>query len=620
MAIRDNNQQATGQQTTAEQGAYTGYTEQAATAAPGKDLLAAFSTQTKGLMSRTPHSQVLAGWVDAFKAQITGDNLTNVIRAVPLDQSILRTPFSVIAIVATLGTDTQKVVGYFNLVVEETGDRLESELKKNDTPALGFRELLLPRVPGDLVREEKFSPVVRAALAAELGMKESQILEMGNSVIPREAKSADNVVVRDITQRAVSALEYQCRSVLGEADQFVVSFAEANKSGYELRTRVEINPAPVKNAFGLPVRADLSAAVTLSHRNQGQQRGGLMAGGSLRIAQLSAYMEMVYVGPRKIQAHQYAPETYSSQHYATKMVITDTTVNAGITTPEYQLLALTLATEPLKTKSHYRVFQQHGHADNLRDLDGLSAEMIGAGMLEAGMRVGTKDPAFDVNGFMRDFVHDVTRVVIHVPECGETTWIMSLIRDAAAGSETAVNSFFAAADNATGGHFSHEFARLGGTAIGQIIPQRIPLGYYINAQSIRSDIRDLDHLMVSNWVADKDLTKVFAWDDCFDPRKGSIEERLHAQVQYTKDYLGDVFITDYATEVEIFGVTLQALENAFNKAGAGFVPEYVFNESRVVPRTRTEWMEGGLSSSAFQQSGYQAPTFAPGAQTFSNKW
>ena len=618
MAIKENQTSQAGAQQQTGQGAT--FTEQAATAETvGQDLLARFSTQTKGLMARTPHSQVLSAYIESFKAQIAANNLGDVVKVIPLDQAILRTPFSVIAVVATLENDKNKVTGYYSLIVEETGDRLDTQIKKNDTPGLGFRELLIPRVAGDLVREDKFSPVVRAALAAELGVAPNALRELGNDVIPREAKAQDAVVSREIMQRAIAALEYQCRALLGDAAQYVVSFAEANKAGYELRTRVEINPAPAKTAAGLPVRSDLVAAVTLAHRQQNQHTS-LMAGGSMRIAQLSAYMDLVYVGPRTIQAHQYAAPTETTQHYAMKMVITDTTVNAGITTPEYQLLALALAAEPLKTKSHYRVFQQHGMVDNLRDLDGLSAEMVDAKMLQPGMRVGTKDPAFDVGGFMRDFVHDVTRIVLHVPECGESTWIMSLLRDACSGSQTAIDAFFTAANNLTGGHFTAEFARLGGTTLGAISPQRVPLGYYINAQGVRDDIRQLDHLMVSNWVADKDLAKVYAWDDCFDPRKAPIDERLHAQIQYLKDYLGDIVITGYATEVEIFGTTLQALENALTKAGAALLPEYVFNESRAVPRNQIEWLNNGLSTSAFQQPGFAGPTFSQGGPTYQNKW
>lgn len=615
MAIKQNDQAAASNQ-------QQSFTQQTATAGTESqvDLLSRFTGATKGFMARTPHSQVLGAWVEALKKQTEADGIQSIVRIVPLDQQVLRTPFSVISVVATLdGAGDQAVCGYFNLIIEETGDRLESLMRKNENPGLGFRELLIPRVAGDLVREDKFAPAVRQFLAIELGMQPNTIIDMGTMTVNREARPQDTVLVRDVLQRAVAALQYQCKVVLNEADEFVVSFAGANQSGHELRTRVEINPAPVKTSTGLPVRSDMTATVTLSARQQNQS-AGLMSGGAMKVAQLSAYMDLVYVGPRKIQAHQFAAEQETSQHYATKMVITDTTVNTGVTTPEYQLLALALAGEPLKTKSHLRAFQQHGHIDNLRDLDGLSAEMIDNGMLQAGMRVGTKDPAFDVNGFFRDFVHDVTRFFIHVPECGESTWIMSLVRDAAAGSKTALDSFFAAANNATGGHFQAEFQRLGGTQIGQVMPQRIPLGYYTNAAGVRADIRELDHLMVANWVADKELAKLYAWDDCFDPRKASTDERLHAHVLYMKDYLGDVVITDYATEVEIFGITIQALENAFTLAGAGFTPDYVFNEARVVPRAQQEWLQGGLSTTAFQQQGFQAPVYQSGPATFNKKW
>jgi hypothetical protein len=569
-----------------------------------QNLAAMFAAQTSGVMPLSPHSQVLSGYLETLKPMVDSANRDNFkFTMLELDQQTTLIPVSAVAIVG----EYKKQVAVYLMLLAGTAEELPMLAKRNDSINLGQRELLYPQTVGDLTRDPQFQPLVSKALA---GLPPTASF-VGFSVVPRETAPGDAKAVRDVLVRAMSALQYNLKAALQEAGQYIVSMKGANQAGFQLRSRVELASAPAKTAGGLPVRRDITASVALVNTNT---NGGLLAGQSRNMAQLSAFLDLVYVGPRMIET-PYQPARATTQHFQARMVVTDLSLNAGVTTPEHMVLALALAAEPIRSRQYINTFHRHGAE---RSLDVLSAEMAAEGLLPAGTRVGANEPTFDVNRFFAEFVHPEVAVVVHIPETGEDTWLLSLLRDACAGSDTAVKRFTQACDNLTSGKFSEVFQRLGSGPIGKVVPTRVPLGYYTNGHSVKSDIRDFDHMAISAMEGDKDLTQVYRFDECYDPRRASTEERLTVLCQLQKKYLGDVVITDYATEVMLNDRVLLALVTALGEVGAALTPEYTQNETRVVPRANVDVLSGGLSANAFS-TGYNAPTFNNG-QSFQSRW
>lgn len=180
--------------------------------------------------------------------------------------------------------------------------------------------------------------------------------------------------------------------------------------------------------------------------------------------------------------------------------------------------------------------------------------------------VSADDPDWDPSVFLRNFVDEEVKFVLHVDEFGADTWLNAVFRDAATDDE-AYNIIVDAADKLTAGRFSEEFNKDCDIAIK--LNDRVMLGTMLY-NNVKYDIRYLD-ASSGYMLWPNDQTQYLDWLETFnEDSRLSLEERISMRHSMLKEVSSDLNVVGYATPIMLSIDFLEALRSAL--AGCGFDP------------------------------------------------
>jgi hypothetical protein len=169
-----------------------------------------------------------------------------------------------------------------------------------------------------------------------------------------------------------------------------------------------------------------------------------------------------------------------------------------------------------------------------------------------------------------------------IPETGDLSWVQNVFLEAARGDKASIAAIIESADILTGGNFSAIYE--GGNPMTQEV-NRIHLGYYIDQDGNKQDIRDLDYLALLNFEGEREPTLVADFANTYDRLEMDTAQRLFRRLAIIRgDLGGTVKLTGYGQRVTFNPNFIVTLAQAIANGGLRPNPENIFHRHAATER------------------------------------
>ncbi len=463
------------------------------------------------------------------------------------------------------------------------------------------RELSLPVVTSDFY-DARTEEQIRNAIVRQFGLNaaDSDIKLVGYCTLPVEVSSDDKGEIEDLAANVFSALESWVREQPGsEEPRF--NLAEIDNTQTRFTGKLDFSPAPIKTLTGLPVRND----VTITTKMRDITVDSLHSQSGV-LSELSGYVDLIYVDPQPEQ-NPYTRQMYLNPAcYLPNFVISHQEILVNAVTPELVLFGLAsarLMQQP--NNAFYNAFKpRHGVKNDTRDIGAIGYEFDPTGEGKGPKApIDTADSTFNLQTLLSTAFRPGLLYSLDVVDGGEYSWVYEALLYAANGDAAAENDVIQYADNLTNGHFRQLWNPVE-NRVAVDSGDLIPIGYYIDPEGQRKDLRDIDYLALLNMFGGSDAELVYRWSETFGNPNQSPQQRLDARVRILKSLLSNnLFIKRIAHRITLTPTFIDVLATAISKAGITIVPETVFSEQQTYTR-------GSTTLANYALTGGQSPLFA----------
>lgn len=496
------------------------------------------------------------GFENSFKLLVLDNNASNV------------GPLSSILVCYHERGPEKDHLAVYTLLVEASASRLQNRFIN-----VGGRNVEVETVAGDVFNEFHWGRVedfVQTTYGAKL-----DVIDAGIMVLPSELDPEDDEHLRRVLFNSTQACYTVMEDTVGTTEE-PFSIAWINTGSENLTARLDYNPGQAESATGDPIRSDVRIVLqgSLAGNNASNEAGFDMV---RDLASVDGFVDLVYTPPKPAPYGQ-MPQT---QHYHPRLILTSVDSEVDAITMELQLLALAQVTLLTHNHAWAGVFRPRHNVKGVdtRDIGAIGYEvsMAGDGTKE---RVDTKSQAFDINAlyqFLSMNISDKLIISMDVEETGALSWIHQAFAAAAGGNPGANSYILDAANNLTNGHFT-SFFQGGPIAIDD--QNRIHLGYYIDNEGTRRDLREIDYLALLNHAGKDDPSLVAKWSDTFDNVSIPMEIRLEDRTKILKALLTsqNVHVKGYARRYTLSPDFIRALTQACGKAGLVIRPNNLIQD------------------------------------------
>lgn len=481
------------------------------------------------------------------------------INLLPIDLNNYRVPLSMLVFCLRVANNKGAGVAYHTLLVAGSANDF-SPLTENYP---GSGPITLERVAGDAWGAE-VRKVVQDVVARNY--PQSKLISADGEVVPRDFNVNDPERVSQLVSNAgiICATELS-RHLPGFQDLDLTKIDA--QSG--LTARVSFKNPQFEDRVGQPQRGDVSIDMTEATRMAGSEIADLMTSGRT-VTNARGFIDLVY-DPVEQRQNPYqrmqGNQQRATQMYSARFVLTQVESEQLVTLPA-TMLALGVAAGLAQDNMWVNNFRK-GH------VGGLNMHDIGAVNIEANLDnepngVGTMYDT-QVDSFSTQDLFDLAEATIQpgltisvdVPECGPQTAYMGVLAAAAEQDGVAVEQVLAAVNTLTGGHFGRIFQ---GGPIATDSDNRIQLGYYMDQQGIRRDIRDVDYLAVAVLRGQNRPEMISDWSETF-VSNYPLNQRLAARKRILQDLFPSFVLTGYARRVTFTAEFIGALQQALSNAG-----------------------------------------------------
>lgn len=539
-------------------------------------------------ISRSQLGEVVARWRESLEAIIknpTQNEAPAAHEVLVFNGETNNTPFSAL-IHVTKSEEGTKYAAYHTLILEGSAEPLQPELKR-----IQNFEIEVQRTAGDAY-DDIMADKIHTLVADQV--QGYELRSSGFNVIMSENRpDEDNAkIVAFFSNAANEALLDRLEQVEPFSIQGCFDPDQDN-----LRARLEYDPESMGNVNDLPVRSDVRVSVTAHSRGQ--------HGATMRLTEVDAYVDLVldqdaamnaalpgYGGlPNQFGGPQQQPST---QRYYPRAILTRADNAFNMISLETELLSLVTVALLTKNSMYSGVWRPRKgvkQKDDLRDIGAVNLEL---GLIpdpknpQKRTRINTKSDNFtDAEAFqlIRAVVKDELIFSMDVEQGGEHSWVQNLLLLATtedAQGQQAHQAILQAADALTNGFFRQEFDP--SNKIAQHDGNRIQLGYYVDAQGVKRDLREIDHLSMLNMFGETNMEIVDRYADTFDKVDEDMDMRLHVRTGILREAVGDVYIKGYADRINFTPVFMKALISAAFKAGLSIDPSAMHTQFNAAPR------------------------------------
>lgn len=478
-------------------------------------------------------------------------------------------------VIVVLGDKAQPTLGRaaHTLIIEDTGEPVTPRSEN-----LNGKTIELVRVSGDAYDDRLKAMVADRVRAA---FPNVDILEAYAEVVPRGFDFSDRAAIRQLALNAGMA----CAS---ELEVRKPNFHDLNLANHvhdsKLLVNLSFTKTQIQNAVGRPIRAD----VGISFSAQSTARAAAGVNQSLNsddrastVSRATGFIDLIYAPAAPQQASLYgayanqtqpaygAPQIVPTQLYSPRLVLTSLESQFASTIPS-QLLSLITAEAVAADGNWMQAFRTTPHSGKrvpMHDIGAVGIESPSPGQ-QFGTRIDTNADSFrdeHLGQLVAAFIRPGLVISVDVPECDAETWYLNVFSAGAAGSTGALEAIYAAADQLTNNEFRKLFSP--GSPIFTDAGNRVHLGYYIDENGVKRDIRDIDYLAVGNMNGDRDPKSIRDWSDTFVNGRYSLLERLHERKRIIQGLLPSAEITGFAHRVTFRHDFLNALAQAAKNAG-----------------------------------------------------
>lgn len=425
----------------------------------------------------------------------------------------------------------------------------------------GNRRFEVPQTPGDIVNDY-FIDRIANVVTNFYALDNLELVPAGTSVLPNEADMDNSSTVNALATCAVNAVATIGSETYNLQDVFSMSiFGDSSN----VEVLIDNRGHAVMSASGAPIRSDIRVDVVGTVRNEG---------GNTRtpLTSLSGYLTLKY-NPSEVRRNARSRRNEEDRNYQAVLEITapDVTFNA-ITT---ELFMLSLASvnvlrandtwrQGLLPNANYPE-RQVGALVLSDDKAPQHLDLLAANVTED-----------DVYRIIDDFVRDDLAVVIQIPQCDEMSWMNGVILASAGGDTNATGLIVKALDNLTDEAFSEEFdvddMREAASRMFRLMDSRIPLGYYIDRNKNRVDLRTIDELYFLN-LDSVDPEEAFElsqqWQELILQDNISVEQRCDEMLAMIEQVVGinNVYLKGWASQVIAMPAFLDSIAESIESTG-----------------------------------------------------
>lgn len=496
-------------------------------------------------MARISHGETVSKITETLTAlaKEVASPMWDSTKIIPMDNQSSNLQLSTIQICG-IGA---KRVGVFTLIVDGTGAPRSPKVLK----AAGGRDVEVPRVAGDLYCDAMWQ-TIEASLRNNLG--DALIEDAGAAVIPANFDVEDQTSLRVLLHCATNAIDNLFKIYADPAE--IQYFNAAEYAGADYVARTVFQPGVGADAVGNPVRRNFQITMTARDRAAASD----VSRDTVTLSDVGGYVGLTYIGKSDTLDHLNRP-MFGEQQYLPTVNISTTLLTQDIMTPELQLVALASAFPLSQNGAWMNAYRPRYGADqskNLSRLDGIGKEL--------GLVVDTTDPQFDPFVFLRTYAYQQPVYVLHVDQVGPMSWLLQVLADAGNNVPEATNAIFNSMNRVTNGNFSQLYK---GTQPAFVTMEDVViLGWYVDTDGVRQDLRDIDPLAILNLQGGTDTSLALEFEQTFNPASAPLEERIDARVRILKTVTADQMrIEGYAKPVIIAGEVLEALWTGLQNAG-----------------------------------------------------
>lgn len=610
--------QAGGQQTMAEN---FGRSQQAAPAQQQQPI----SLRTFGIgrqvMGRTQAGEILSKLkksLDEVYAESAGDK-SFYIETIPVDMmqtATLGVSALIVALQDKLSPDG--AVAYHTLIIEASA---EAPLPKIEH--IGGQQVQVRRTIGEAYDDVMMNTMADFVARAFPGAKQYPV---SAEVVPRDFNMEDKTAIWNLASNAIFAanqeLEVQDSGFidlnLGHLD---------NDSNINLRT--SFNNPHIVNAVGHPVRADIKMEMSLGTTQQNQNQQGMERTNAL--ASVQGFIDLIWCPKQQPQQGFYGQQqpmaAMNNPLYVPRFIIT-AMESAKALTIASQLLAFVPVLSLRDNNQWMQTFRRQSF-NGERDLNDIGAVGIEANFMQDpsgyGAPIDTSADSFTTEQLYRlcnAVFNDGLSIAIDIPECGPDTWFNEVFMIAGQNNAGANQAIIEAANVLTNGAFSRYFPANGRVCDDEC--NRIHMGYYVDGNGVRRDIRDISYLAVMNTQGKTDPTIIRAFSDTFANINEPLNMRLATRERIITGIVPSVVFTGFARRVTIDPEFIRAFAQALADVHLSITQTTQYADGGNYMRASAQFaaasMLTGATQSVFNRGrfGYQQPV--GGAAAMNRRW
>lgn len=586
--------------------------------------MAVMAERNPAPLAGTPDAEAMKAFADTAKALLANSHDSYDLQMVNVSKTENTNLFcSAIVLVVRHRSNLNAALAFHTMLIGDTA----SELPRPQVDINGVR-VEQQWVIGDAY-DDQYRAVVGGIVARQFASTNQQCMfDAEAEVIPAGYDFKDLSLVRATLANALRAAGTVLNS---NASNFKDFSLEGSAVSLNSTATLAFNQNQQVNAVGEPVRTDLSVRF-IEVRGQAQQvnpqdgrKASLNSGERQEeVFAVGGFMDLLWdpanpqVGANPYQAamQQYQQQPQLTHLFTPRVVITKMDAKLLNTLPG-QLLGLVTTLTLRQNGNWIGAFRRpHTNEFDMRDIGAIGIEAnLDKNPSGFGSRIDTRSESFtpqQLAALVQAFIRPNLAISLDVAECGPETWLTSVFLAAARGSVDANEAILSAASLLTNGKFNYS---------GQAVfaeNNRIHMGYYVDKQGIKRDIRDVDHLAIANMFGETDPIQIREWSNTFTRTEYPMDLRLAARRRILESAVGgSVFYTGFAERVTFSGPFLDALEKAVVATGLTIRPVTPFQDMTGPNRSAATWMQNlrlGTDGSGLFNRGFSNGA-RPGVQT-----
>lgn len=541
-------------------------------------------------MGRTPQSEILTRLHKAVDAVYKANtNPLYELTTIPVDYNQdLKLYMSILIVAARNLQNRDAGVAYHVLMLEGSVEPFQPKFEN-----INGENVEILKLASDANDDRTMSVVIEHLRRTFPG---TNLYSADACVVPRDFNLEDAQAVYQLAANASFAVTHELEMMRPDFQD--INLANASKDD-SLVVRVAFPKTQINNAVNLPVRTDISIDLTAMPANQTQ--------GSLErqavVARAGGFIDLVWDPVPQPQGYYFNPQqSQATQHYAARLVLTSME-SIFVSTLPAQLIALVQAMALRENNTWTQTFRPAPFSSDQFDLHDIGAVNIECGVVPGANGIHehiiTKSDSFKADSLAKLLALTIKPGLIismDVEDTGPSSWYNGgfSVASGTGRPESVANANEAiinAANFLTNGNFSKYFGANGRVCYNE--DNLIHLGYFIDSQGQKRDLREYDYLAVLNRTAQTDPGIIRLWSDSFNRVDVPLARRLSDRKKILNGLTGNSAVfTGFARRVTFDVKFLEALvkgcqdcgmdvrtitpyvdQGSYERAGASFVQQ-----------------------------------------------